>query len=108
VNPEPISEIVVPPVVGPVFQVTPLMIATVAATYENRSALLVTLVPLGVVTVTSTVVPAVPGGVVTFKWLSSDTTITFAASAVVPKRTVLAMLNPVPIMVAWSPPAAVP
>jgi hypothetical protein len=36
----------------------------------NLSVLLIGLVPAGVVTVISTVVPAVPGGLVTYSWPS--------------------------------------
>jgi hypothetical protein len=61
-------------------------------------------VPLGVVTVTSTV-PAVPAGEVARMALSERTV---KAAAVPPKVTALAPVKFAPVMVTASPPAALP
>src|SRR5207244_3957629 len=75
-------------------------------TYVKRSAALVALVPLGVVTVTSTVLPGVPAGAVAVIWV-----------AVLPVRLVAGLLanltavapaRLVPVIVTVVPPGAGP
>ena len=65
------------------------------------SALLVALVPPGLVTVMSTV-PAVPAGAVAVI-CEALTTVTLVA-AVQPKSTAVAPVNPVPVIVTYVPP----
>jgi hypothetical protein len=69
----------------------------------NRAARPVGLVPAGVVTVTSTV--PVPAGAVAVIWVAEFTAY---VAAVAPKRTAVAPLNPVPVMVTVVPPASGP
>jgi hypothetical protein len=64
-NPLPKRLTRVPPLVPPRFGTTALTTGVAGAVKANLSPLLVVLVPAGVVTVISTVVPAVPGGLVT-------------------------------------------
>ena len=72
--------------------------------YANWSALLVTLVPLAVVTVTSTV--PLPAGLVAVTWVALTTVNVVAALP--PKLTPVAPLKSVPVMVTEVPPAAGP
>jgi hypothetical protein len=102
VNPEPVTVTAVPPASGPEVGLTP--VTTGRATYEKRSALLVGLVPAGVVTVTSTVPE--PAGEVAVTWVSETTVKPVAA--VDPKLTPVAPVNPVPVIVTSVPPAAGP
>jgi hypothetical protein len=70
----------------------------------NWLAGLVAEAPAGVATVTSTV-PA-PGGLVAVIWVS-ESTFTIGALAA-PNPTSVAPVNPLPVMVTISPPAALP
>src|ERR1700693_3655403 len=63
---------------------------------------------MGVVTVTSTVVAADPGGAVAKMWLSSTTPNAPVLSRMLPKWTPDAAENPVPTMVTPVPPTAEP
>jgi hypothetical protein len=58
--------------------------------------MLIALVPTGVVTLTSTVVPDVPAGLVTNSCVSLMTMIELGAAAVVPKATAVAAVSPDP------------
>jgi hypothetical protein len=101
VKPLPVTLTTVPPGAGPEFGET---LETMVA-YVNLSAALVADVPAIVVTVMSTV-PTDPAG---------DTAVICDAlftvnevAAVVPNRTLLAPINPVPVMVTGVPPAVLP
>ncbi len=71
----------------------------------NSSAVPVALVPLGVMTVTSTV-PAAPAGDVAVTEVGETTE--YVVAPVAPKSTALAALKPVPVMVTEVPPATGP
>jgi len=75
-----------------------------AGLYVNWSAALVADVPPGVTTVTSTW--PVPAGLTAVIWVSLFT-VTLVAP-VAPKPTPVAPVNPVPVIVTVSPPAAAP
>jgi hypothetical protein len=93
----------VPPAVGPALGATELTVGS--AMNANWSAGEVAEVPPAVVTVTSTIPTAWAGEVVVIS--VSETTVKEPA-AVVPKSTVVAVVNPVPVMVTGIPPAVGP
>jgi hypothetical protein len=101
VNPLPITLTTVPPAAGPAFGETPE--TTVA--YMNLSAALVVEVPPIVVTVMSTV-PAEPAGDTAV--IDEALTTAYELAAVVPNMTLLAPMNPVPVIVTDVPPAVLP
>src|SRR6478735_9103093 len=103
VNPVPVIVTDVPPAVGPLVGLT--LVTVGAAKNVNWSLALVALVPLGVVTVMSTV-PALCAGdvaVIDVALLTVN-----EAAAVAPKLTAVAPVNPVPVIVTDVPPAAGP
>jgi hypothetical protein len=95
----------VPPPVLPDDGLIPVTAGRDAATKVNWSADEVVEVPLGVVTVMSTV-PAARAGDVAVIWLSERTVKLLAA--VPPKETALAPVKLLPVMVTTVPPAVVP
>ena len=99
-NPVPEIVTLVPPASGPAEGLTAVTVGT--ASYVNWSALLVALVPPGVVTVTSTV-PAASAGAVAVIAVALLTVTPVAA--VVPNFTVAPARNPVPVIVTLVPPA---
>jgi hypothetical protein len=92
-NPEPLIVMEVPPSAGPLFGEMEDTIGT--GTYVNWSAAEVALVPPSVMIVTSTV--PVPAGEVAVM-LVSDITL-YLEDATVPNLTVVAPVNPVPVIV---------
>ena len=98
----------VPPEGTPAAGVTAVTVGT--ASKLNWSALLVALVPAGVVTVTSTV-PAASGAGTAVTWVEELTV--YLAAAMVPNCTAAgpvtrAPMNPVPVMTTEVPPATSP
>ena len=100
-KPVPVMVILVPPANGPLEGVTEITVG--AAVYVNRSAELMTLVPPGVIMVTSTV--PLPAGEVTVIWVSE---FTVGVTEVMPKLTAVASVKLVPAMVTVVPPASGP
>jgi hypothetical protein len=100
VNPVPVIVTTVPPVMGPLVGTIPVT----AGTYANLSFTDTALVPLGVMTVTSTT-PA-PGGDLTVIVVLEDTT--REVPAVVPNRTDVAPVKSLPVIVTAVPPAPAP
>jgi hypothetical protein len=100
-KPIPVMVTTVPPVCGPERGFTPV---TAAAVKVNWSAVVATLVPSGVVTVTSTV-PTGSSGVVAVIDVSEVATNDADA---VPKSTSVAPLKPLPVMTTDVPPVAWP
>ena len=98
----PVIVTAVAPATGPLFGVIAVTVG--GAKYVNRSAALVTLVPLNVVTVTSTR-PAPPGGEVAMIWVSL---LTWKEADLAPKFAELAPVKPVPVMTTGVPPAVEP
>jgi hypothetical protein len=102
VNPVPVMVTVVPPIAGPL--VGEILVTVGTGTYVNVSSVTIALVPLGVVTRTST--EPVPAGAVAVR-LVAELYVTLAA-AIVPNEIVDALVNPVPVIVTVVPPAAGP
>jgi hypothetical protein len=92
---------VLPPATGPLAGEIRVMVG--AGTYVNVSSATIALVPLGVVTFTSTV--PVPAGDVAVRFVS-ELYVTLAAR--VPNVTVDVLVNPVPVMITAVPPVAGP
>ncbi len=101
-NPEPVMVTVLAPTSGPTTGLTALTVGT--SSKANRSAGLVTLVPLGVVMVTSAT-PAASAGEVAVTWVAE---VTVNVEVTSPKSTALAPVNPVPVMVTVVPPPSGP
>lgn len=99
VNPEPEIAMVLPPTVEPCIGLMPEIAG--AATNEYRSAAVVALVPLGVVTVTSTA-PAECAGTVAVN-VVPEATLKFVAG-VEPKATAETLVKPEPVSVTVFPP----
>jgi hypothetical protein len=92
----------VPPVFSPIFGNTEPTVGN--ATYVNRSAEVVALVPPAVVTVTSTVLD--PGGLVAVIWVALETE--NEAAAAEPNFTAVAAVKLVPVIITGVPPAPDP
>ena len=106
VKPVPVRATTLPPVVLPAGGLTSVMVGRgPGATKVNWSAEPVALVPLGVVTVTSTG-PAPSGGESTVRVVSETTSIDVPGW--VPKSTAVAPVNPVPESSTGVPPAVAP
>jgi hypothetical protein len=105
VKPLPVTITTVPPAVVPDEVPSAVTAGAAGALYVNRSADPVEDVPLGVVTVMSTV-PAVPAGATAVNAVS-DSTVKLVA-AVVPKLTADAPVKPLPVTVTVVPPAVLP
>jgi hypothetical protein len=103
-NPVPVMTTDVPPAVDPVFGLSEVMLG--AASHAKRSADEVALVPIGVVTVTSVAVFAVPAGDVTVI-LVAELTVNGVA-VVDPNFTDVAPVKLVPEITTLVPPAATP
>jgi hypothetical protein len=101
VNALPVMVTTVPPAMVPDVGVIPVTAGTAAAVYVNRSAEDVADVPLGVVTVMSTVAAACGGAMASSDL--SDTTAKLLA-ATVPNDTPLAPVKPLPVTVTTVPP----
>jgi hypothetical protein len=101
----PVSVTPVPPAVLPEPGLTPVTAGTGAAVYVNWSAAAAGDVPLGVVTVTSTV-PAAWGGAVAVIDVAELTV--NERAAVLPKLTAVAPVKFVPVIVTEVPPAVLP
>jgi hypothetical protein len=108
---------VVPPPGGPLLGLTPVTTGCPGTSKVNLSKPPIELVPPGAVTVTSTVVPAVPGGLGAKMTVSPPdgllkhgpgTEGTHARSVVVPNATAVAPVKPLPRICTVVPPAAVP
>jgi hypothetical protein len=104
VNPVPVTVTVVPPVVGP--DVGAMAVTTgTGAVSVNTSAATVELVPAGVVTEMLRAPAACAGAIAVI--CVPETTVNFVA-ATDPKRTLVAPVRPVPVMVTLVPPAVGP
>jgi hypothetical protein len=103
VKPVPFIVTFVPPIIGPLVGERPVTVG--AATYVNSSAAVTADVPLGVVTVTSTV-PAFPIGEVAV--IEVEETTLNALASVLPKCTNVAPVKFVPVIVTTVPPAVGP
>ena len=103
-NPDPEMVTVLPPEADPEFGLIP--VTTGGAIYVYLSALVAALVPAGVETVTSTVPAEADAGTVAVRVVLLTTLTPVAAT--VPKSTVLAPLNPVPVIVTVEPPVRGP
>jgi hypothetical protein len=107
---------VVPPPGGPLCGLTPVTTGCPGTSKVNLSKPLIELVPPGALTVTSTVVPAVPGGLRAKIPVSPPlglkqgpgTEVPHGASVVVPNATAVAPMKPLPRICTAVPPAAVP
>src|SRR5712692_359867 len=104
-KPVPVSVTVVPPPLVPDDGLTAVTVGPATALYAKWSADPVVDVPVGVVTVISTV-PAVPAGARAVSALSERTV--KSRAAVEPKVTALAPVKPLPVTVTSVPPAALP
>jgi hypothetical protein len=104
-KPVPVTVTTVPPAVEPLKVDRPVTVGSAGALAVNWSALLVVDVPLGVVTVTSTVPAARAGAVASMA--SSDSTVKSVA-AVVPKVTAVAPVKPLPSRTTVLPPSVLP
>jgi len=105
-KPAPVMDIGVPPVEAPEIGLTPATEGVLNEPKVNLSALLVALVPFGVVTVTSTVVPTVPAGEVAVIWVG-ETTLKPPA-LVAPNLTAVAAERLSPVIVTAVPPPGAP
>jgi len=104
-KPVPVMYNVVPPPAGPVAGLIPVTAGGTAAPYVNLSAELVVLVPPAVVTVTSTVDPAVPLGLVALIRLSP---LTLKPAGEAPKLTWVVPVKLLPVRYTVVPPAIGP
>src|SRR5262249_13356086 len=102
VKPVPVTVTAVPPALVPLAGLRPVMVGF--ARYVYRSAADVALVPLGVVTVPSTV--PVPDGATAVAGVADVTENEVAF--LVPKRTRVAPVNPAPLITTVVPPAFTP
>jgi hypothetical protein len=92
----PVTVTLVVPVLCPEVGLTPVTVGAGAGVYVNWSAVLVALVPPGVVTVTSTGPVPLPVGAVAVMLVAL---LTVKAAVVVPKSTLLAPVKLVPVTV---------
>jgi hypothetical protein len=104
VNPEPLIETSVPPPVPPELRLSPVTLGAVPVENVNWSEDETAEVPVGVVTVTSTVPAGSVGATAVIEVL--ETTVKLAGT--LPNSTRLAPVKFVPVMVTLVPPAVLP